>query len=70
MKLEAIYCQSDLSREQRSIFDFISDGIKCYVHDMYIYLKEKEKSARAGFEPATNASIIVTELYTPLYQPS
>ena len=49
-----------------------SDGIKCYVHlhDMYIYLKEKKKSARAGFEPATNASIIVTELYTPLYQPS
>ena len=21
--------------------DFISDGIKCYVHDMYIYFKEK-----------------------------
>ena len=31
-------CQSDLSREQRSIFDFIADGIKCYVHDMYIYV--------------------------------
>ena len=40
MKLEAI-CQSALSREQRSIVDFISDGIKCSVHDMYIYFKEK-----------------------------
>ena len=36
-----------------------SDGIKCYVHDVYIYFKEKDKSARASFEPGTtDASII------------